>query len=578
MLDNQTLESLGRQVALACEGEADFDDTLAALQAAIDVHPSEPRLLRLRAELHGAAYMQVQAWQDWRRVVELAPDDRDAQLELARRQCRWAHHIASALDTQEDEDDEPEESDDGAVDRIEEEGRAQFEHLMRRHATDAGFAQAVLQAWDEGAGWQPWRHYTLLQLALAAHPRHRALRKAEARFLASLAGATFGDHEQIPPGHFTDAMGTMYHTFTVEQALAAVQALLDEGEDADLLSARADLLVAIDDHAGAAEAYRQLGRLCERLAQAEADDEQREALVQQRDAALAQAEACSGGRAGYVAAQMATLGASMGQLDAMRLRFDEGDDSLAELKSNFSQWQEAVVHAPDVPSPEQHAQLLEVVHKVAGSVVGTLSFDEIVLQPLRDHDLAGGPSAWFAEMAPSLSALGLTLRALFENPANTRALGVQVQGQLWTDADGSTAVVLETAKHIRLRRVFSELGDGRLLLSADSRLSGFFSAGQRVEVLSLDPGVSMQQMLALHRASLQRRLSEGGCQAKPVDSLARLAELENAMRLSKNDHRLATGISDTELRGMHAQFPQVFAALMRAEVNTRLAALRSTAG
>lgn len=583
MIDRQRRAALEQQVALAIEGEADFDATLADLHTEIAAHPADGPLLRLRAALHDAAYLRVEAWQDWCALMALAPDDRDAALEVARRQCRWAHHIAaaqaaaSAGDDDEDDDPDAAEPSDEDVARIEEAGRALFEQLMRQHATDAAFAQVLLRAWDEGFGWHPWRHHTLIQLALAAHPRDRALRTAEALFLASLASASFGDPEQIPPGHFADAMGTLYNAFTVDEALQALAALLAEAEDIELLSAQAGLLVAIDDHAGAVAAYGRLASLCESLMRSEADDEAREALQQRRDEALAQAEACRGGREGYVAAQMAALGESMGRLDTLRLPSADGDDAgadrFAELKSSVAQWQQVVANQPPAPTAEQLAEIERVVQKVAGSVVGTVSFDEIVLRPLRPDELVGGPSPWFAELAPVLEALGFRHGATFENPANSRALGVQAQGQLWTDADGSTAVVVETAKQIRLRRVFSELDDGRLLLSADSRLSSFFSAGPRVELLRLVREVPMAQLIGLHRACLQRRLAETGLRARPIGSLARLAEVENGMRLSKNDYRLAIGIGDTELRGMHAQFPEVFAQRMRAEVSARLAAL-----
>jgi hypothetical protein len=61
------------------------------------MHPGEAALYRLRARLRGAGYDMVEAWEDWRRVVELAPNDLLAHLEVERMQHRSALVIAGTV-------------------------------------------------------------------------------------------------------------------------------------------------------------------------------------------------------------------------------------------------------------------------------------------------------------------------------------------------------------------------------------------------------------------------------------------------------------------------------------------------
>ena len=63
----------------------------------------------------------------------------------------------------------------------------------------------------------------------------------------------------------------------------------------------------------------------------------------------------------------------------------------------------------------------------------------------------------------------------------------------------------------------------------------------------------------------------------PLDTVPRLCEAENRMRLLKNAHRIHHGISDIEIRGMNVMHHEAYAAMLKEEVAALIAALPAEA-
>lgn len=72
---------------------------------------------------------------------------------------------------------------------------------------------------------------------------------------------------------------------------------------------------------------------------------------------------------------------------------------------------------------------------------------------------------------------------------------MQCQGQLWAAADGSAALVLETVKTIRLRRLLTEFSDGSLLASAAARTTTPYEHGPGSDSLSVYPDGPVGEMV-----------------------------------------------------------------------------------
>ncbi|KAF0812859.1 hypothetical protein IGB42_02703 [Andreprevotia sp. IGB-42] len=591
------LAALTEQVALALQDEADFEATLAALDQQISVQPDSAALYRLRAQLHAAAYDRVAAWTDLLSAAAIAPDDADLALALASLQYRAAAHIAEHLlagDAPEDDSAADENNEDGfelGIDietdpqadektaALQQEALASLQRLMKTHAADEAFALQLLATWEDLPVWQPWQHYTLILTALAQHPHSRALQLAEARYLASLASACAVNSDDIPSGYFEDLTGNRYHALTVERALQRIDALLADASDAALLESKAALLAAQGKAPETAAAHAQLADLYD-LQWQDADEETADELQAQRDEALAQAGLYRQGMAAVLGAQLAQMQEAVDQLKAMQSRYkndaasgiEEIDPQFAALSDTLRVQAEAFEQGP---SAAQYQELAAVAQQTAQRIVATIDFTPTTLLPLQASDLPDGVAPWFAEIAPELHAAGLTLNTLFDNPANTRALNQQCQGQLWSDPQHHTAFTAETARTVRLKRLLSTLSDGTLLLTADSRSSSFFGTGPYIDSISVDKDTPVQEMAELHLARLARKLAATpGLHAVPVADLPQLQALENQMRLLKIAFRFDAGITDAETRGMHMRFHDEFAALLQAEVTALIAPLK----
>ncbi|WP_028103720.1 hypothetical protein [Pseudoduganella violaceinigra] len=584
-----SLKDLGNLVEQVFDDEADYDEVRARLDTYLAAHPGEAEAYRLRARLLEGGYEVISACVDWLAAARLDPSDRDSALKGLRIQYRWAHALAEEQlglneedgeevdeDEEEEEDYEPDPRLEALTLQIKNETIASLRTLAAAHAADAPFTLQLLSTMENMALESAWLPYEFILSALAANPTHAGLLKAEAKFIAHSASGWL-ESEQIPAGFFEDANGTRYHAATVMQALdaiAAVPGLADEGE---LLDLQAGLLRSLSRYEAAAAAYAQAAVAWDRAAAAATDEEERESLTDSAEESRREAEQCAGGRRAVQEGQLAAMREAAAKLKEMRGRFPEmgnaGDD--AELEALCGQWEQQQEDQDAGPDAEQLAELSGMAEKIADQVVGLLSFDPVELVPQDAAKLPGGVNPWFAEIAPALLECGLQLQTGFDNPWNTRMLKAQCQGQLWSDAAGSVALTAETVKTLQLVRIFSELEDGTLLLTAANRGKSMFSSGPRVDVLSLDPDIPLADMLRLHQARLARTLAaHQGSRAQPLNTLERMATVETHLRKFGVAFRLEQGITEVEVLGMHVFHHKAFFALIRDAVDKRLAPLR----
>jgi hypothetical protein len=580
-------------VALACNNQADFDTTMELLDKKIAAQPHEPALYRLRAQLYAAACDRLSAWQDWVRINALVPHDRDAALEMACLQYQLAVQIADA--EMHGVDDPNPMIDDGS--RIADEwagaaadSEARIAHLrqqaiallcslMRQHADDSVFALQLLVVWNRLPVWEPWVHYTLILTALTAHPHHRELRKQEADYLVTLANAVAEDDNKISSGYFADSLGSPCHALTVERALQAIDTLLNDGVEADLLSSKAALLTALQDYPGAADAYRQLAQAYDHLLTGAAQDAQAE-LIESRDRATTQAALCSAGRHAFIAAQFGDIDASMARFRDMQQALSEriaGDNDQwqlhnAEIDGAIAQWREATGDIATEPPEERRLLLIASARKIAQKTVALINQQSIELHAIDGE--AQQVVLWFNQIAPQLEAAGLTLQAWFSHHATSPSMTEAACHQFWNDATHQFAFTAETVRQLRLRRLLSELSDGSLLVTADTRGTSYYASGPDIDTFQVFKDTSISDMIALHQARVALALAmTPGLHVRAVDSLSRLQEVENRMRVLKNRFRAEVGMTDAEIRGLHVDFHDYFSALLKNEMAMLIAAL-----
>lgn len=573
-------------VYLSDESDAvddDGDALMELLEAAIAAHPGEARLYVLRARMHAMAYYILDAANDWEQALQLAPDDRIAALELARLRLRRADRLAEmavrrekaaaspvqqALDGDEDDWDEADDARASALAAQFETGATQaLRKLMCVHVADLDFVLLLLDALDDMHNVSPWVHYTLLLQALAAHPGITELKTREARFLVSLAGHCGIDSEEIPAGYLETFSGQRFHVITLERALRAIDAAIAIAPDPALLSSKGELLTAMEQYQDAAMAYAQAAELFDGIADEDA--------TEHADAARKQENLCRQGRGALIEDQFAMVDGAMEQLAELhRSMGSEPDSGQEEMKSSMAQCRDSLESVADGLDAEQQAEYERMAESVAQQTVNLISFEPIVLLPIAQADLVGGLSPWYAEIGGQLAAAGLGFRHQFDNPTNTRLLGMQCQGQLWTDAGGGSALVAETVRSLTLKRLVTELSDHSFIMTADDRARSFWEYGPSIDPMSVDADTPIGDMVQLHLARVARRLADTpGLSAVPIDSLERLAEVENRARTEKIAFRYSQLITEAEVRGMHVQFHDQFKALLTSAIAQKLAAM-----
>lgn len=579
-------------VYLNDEGDDDGDELMELLEAAIAANPGIAPLYAARARMHDMACYILEAAHDWEQALALEPGDCTAALELAKLRLRRADHLAEfavrrdkaaanpaiAPGGDQDEDDEEDDWDEADEARaaamaaqLQSDGTRTLRELMRAHVADLDFVLALFDVIDELYGLSPWVHYTLLLQALAAHPGITELKTREAKFLVALAGHCATDSEQIPAGYLETFFGHRYHVATLERALRAIDAVCAIAADGDLLMSKGELLIAMEQYQGAAAAFLHAAALFDAVA----DDD----AAQWADSARKQAHLCEQGRGALIEDQFTQMRDAMVQVAEMRRSLgSELDEGQEDMAASLAQFRAAIDARGLEITPEQQAECARAAEKIAQQTVNLISFEPIVLLPIAQADLVGGLSPWYGAIAPALEAAGLSMQLQFDNPTNTRMLGMQCQGQLWTDAGAGSALVAETVRTLTLKRMVTEFDDHSFLMTADDRAKSFWEAGPAVDVMSVDADTPIGDMVELHLARVARRLADTpGLRTIPIDSLERLAQAENRLRESKIDFRFRHKITENEVRGMHMYFHDEFKALITSAVTHKLAAMQRPA-
>lgn len=571
---------------------------MTALEKAIEAHPGEARLYGLRARMNNMARYIWDAAADWERMLELAPGAPDAAFELAKLRLRHTGILAEAAvrrakeatagpqdDANDDAEDEDEQADDWdeAADaratliaqRYQDESIQTLHKLLAERVAELPFVVELLDELDELYALSPWVHYTLLLKALAAHPGNAQLLMREAAFLASLASYCGVDSDEIPAGYLESISGQRYHVATLARALRAIDTCGDGTPE--LLTLKAELLVAIDDCQGAASVYKQVAVWFD-TAVVNAGVDAPEYLAEGAAAARTRAELCLQGRAALIEDQFSQMSGALDQLAELRRGGDSALEAPHDLEDELAQCGQSLEAFEQAMSEQQRTEYEEMAQAVARQTVDLIGVEPVVLNPIAAAQLDGGVCPWYAEMRPELEGAGLALLQQFDNPSNTRMLGMQCQGQVWTDAGAGSALVAETVRSLRLKRLVTQLIDGSFIMTFDDRGRSFWEYGPTIDPMSVDAETPIGEMVQLHLARVARRLADAPhLHAVPIDSLARLAQVENQARVDKIAFRFSEKITDIEVRGMHVEFHEQFKALLHGAITEQLAALPAPA-
>ncbi|SMC29084.1 hypothetical protein SAMN02745857_03586 [Andreprevotia lacus DSM 23236] len=607
---------LYEQTELALRDEADVQGTLAALTAQIRQAPDDPQWYRLRIKLLQGIGKAPAAWRDLYQLLALTPTDRTAALELALNQYQWAFRLVTALDaspeTFNNPDaharwqqmatllDWPQHRADGE-NWLKQDALARLEALLAAHSNDPAFVQDVLAQWPLTAR-DGWQRYTQILNARSHHPRDFALRKAEALQRYELAGEGGGDGDTAPAGYLETYSGARWSALKLAEVRELIEALLDEQGDDELFDTLGDLLETTSDYPAAAALRSRhadwLGSQPTDPADADAAEVQQERIIRLRT----QAAACQRGLEGVANLHLAQMQASIEAMQASMARFTADlsswskvgdapgaetldgalthdlDQSMADLAVTL---RKEVAQRLQGPNAEELATLRKTARRLAGNTLSVIFTPEVVLRPLDPASAPDGPLPWFAEHAAELLALGLQRNVFFENLWTNKALGKQSQSELWLEPTQRCALTLDTAvgTQNRLRRIFSQLSDGTLLLTADTAGRGFWRAGHGTALITTPREMSTTSMLALHRAHLAVQLAQDPqLQVTPIDGLARLAELENQMQRNKQRAYEQDGITEDEVLGMHVRHHAAFSRLIKAEIQQQLLKVRANGG
>ena len=595
-------QALQAQVARILAEEAqdgEFDAALEALDAALAASPQDAALYALRARLHAHGYEYLAAWHDWHQAFRLQPQLRDAGLQAAALQLRWATHIADAeLEAQQlrdgsapaalesaDDDDEVlqhvERDDERLYPRInalEQEAAAMLLGLLQEHVSDLAFVQQLLQVWDEAPLWWPCHHQSLLLYARAAHPNDPLLLRLHGLFLTRLARSDIEDDERPLVGFLHDALGALWHVPTLFDARAV---LAQATPDHEVLSARAELALALDDYPAAHAIYQELAAWCGQQQGAAEDEEERVYWQDAQQDAEAEAASAAGGRKHFVQSRMSSLQQGMDQLlarlhgeDGQEARLSEMSAGLQGMPQQLSQAMLELEDEPDAPDAQALQDMRQRAQELGQSWCRLLQVHTTRLQPIVAASISAEAQHWFAGLQAECEALGLRLVSHFVNLFYRDELGMDAWGQLWSD-DSGIVLVLEYTPRIQLQRFMSQLDDGHFLVVSNALELGGFGHGPRVDSLRVAQQTPLAQMLTLQRARCHFHHATQGGKPQPLGELEQLAALEDAMQHQVNLFRWQSGFSEAEMHGFHQRFYAPFAEMLQQEVAQQRARLRA---
>lgn len=524
---------LAALVDAALADEADLEQTLQALAAAVDAAPRDASLRRLRLRLLEATWDREAQLQDLRALVDIDPADRDAALALAQREHRWSHYLAD---------------DEAGAEAMTTAAAARVRALADAQLADADWTERLLGQWTDTP--LATAVTTRLRLALQArarHPQHAGLRRQEALAWADLA--TTVPSVEPPPGKppmgvAVGVDGSLQDALASERALAALAMLPPEP---DLLETRARLELGLCRFGAAASAFEAAAAAWRRQG-----DEGAESAA----AAQAQAERCRGGRAALVQGQLGDVDELMARLQAANIeRGAEMRQQLDELKPAMA----ASAAEPDLEALQQQAD------SAAGHVAGG-----VAQQPTAwvVHD-GQGLDPRLTDAMPRWQALGLQHLGWAEAPAYSRQFGAPTVAGIWVTPEGDALLVHIAVRQLDNVDLETEFDDGTQVVTTLARGRNFMGGGPRIDTLHLDHDVDPAEALAVHRARAALA-AQGGRTLRPVRSVADFESLQERQRAAKTAYRLAEGLGEFEAAGVPVEPAEHFVPMLRAAVRRRI--------
>lgn len=559
----------------ALAGEADFDATWERLDAALAAAPDDVDLLRGRIRLAEAAGLLGARIDALRRLVAVAPDDREARLDLALTQHRRAYFLV--------DDELDEEAQQAELARLQAEAEGWFDALVAEHLADADFMARLFAAEHGPLQAAPWRRLRRLLEAQAAAPAHAGLGRLLALAWCDMAGrapSNLDDSGKVPMGFLCDPFGNLFEPLMIERALAALAPLLQAApRDIELLAQRAQLSIACGRYADAAVDHEAIAAAWDERAAADADA--RAEALEAAEQARGEAERCRRGRSAVVEASLGGLEDLIAQLGRFQGdQGDQGDDDSAarrdelqaEFETNLRPQVEAMSSEPDAAAL---AELDEIAAQVAARSHGLLTFEPVELVPF-DGAL---PDRWLAETGAQFEAAGWRHVGFCENPVFSARFGVPVICGLWTDPAGTSIAAATVAGALRVLDLESEFEGGLQLITTASRGRSNYGGGPGCDQIAVDADVPPTELAALHRARVAQRLALAPQQrALTIDSVAAFAAMQERQRRGKLAWRLAEGIGEYEALGMPNDHLEHFVPRVRRAIAEEFARVARASG
>ncbi|TWO70432.1 hypothetical protein FN976_15760 [Caenimonas sedimenti] len=588
--------------------EVDLEPVWDELTAAVEAEPDAPELRRLRVRMAEATFMHASRHEDLLALRRLDPADRQARLDLALLQHRWAFLLVP-----DGEDDDLDAENDPAGDEesglelsltvrsaepptgspqelLQQEALGWLAQLLREHQADAAFCAHVFARWEQANIYAPWLRLTLSLEAVAAHPADAALARVLALAWAELANQVpvefDPENAPLPMGFLVDVGGTLWDPFMQERALAALADLLQrDAGDTELLVRRARLLEARCDFASAARAYAEAADAAKRAAEIGNDAQAEDLYAEMRD----QAALCAGGRRALANALVEGLADAVSRFgeplalpeDASEARREFAADWELSMRQHADELQASVdamraTQPVDGPDAAQQAQMQAMAQQVAASVVGSISFTP--LQPL-----AIAPAAferdWEAvlrEPREALAALQWSDLGWVEWPAYRALFGSQTVSSVWCAPCRTLLALVSGAGGKPLVDLESELDDGHMLITSLTRGRNFLTGGPDVDTLFIEPALVLSEAIELHAARLKLAMAgRPGVRALPITDLDAMGAAQERARACKTRFRLEHGLTESESLGVPSDFAEVFAPMARTAVRQALEALRA---
>lgn len=595
--------------AMASDEESDLEPLWIEVGEAIDGNPAHADLRRLRIRMaecfhdHGTRHADLLA------LHGIDPSDRAVWLDLALVQHRWAFLLVPEEEAEEEEPDddsgedlsisirvrEPSEREAREpVAALERQAREWLSQLVRENRQDPDFCARVFAGMTEGNVYAPWLRLTLALESIATHPGDERFERELAFAWEDLANQTPEnyDAEQAKPpiGFMFDVNAMLWDPFLQERALRALDRLLEHHPgDPDLLGRIGRLLEARCDFTAASEAWAQAHQAARDAAASQSDDEARDRLVALSAEYGRRADLCRGGRETLVSALFTEMSDAVATLElpfprregaseAAEAAADEMDRSRREQAEELNA-SVAQIRA-SMPAPAVGEETIEAMRaqarQVAASVIGSIRLAPLSVRPVTPADFEDDWAGALSAVRESFAALGWRDLGWAEWDDFRAMLGHQAVSSIWVDPLGATVAHAFQAQGMLSLDLETELTDGRCLASGLCRGRIFLTGGPEVDMLFVEPALSVPEAAALHAARVAQALAGApGLALRPCARFDDAVAMQERSRESKNRFRLATGLTESESLGLPHDYPELFAPLLREAVNEALAAFRA---